>query len=525
MSQEQGTSGLDPVRDIVRRRKWLGLAVFTVVAAGAIAGVQSLPDVYRSTATVLVERDRVSEAFVRSSVTAELETRLSTISQELLSRSRLEALIVQFGLYSDMRAHATMEAVVERMRRDIRLDPKSVEQTSGRPATIAFRVSYRGRDPRVVADVTNTLASLSVDENARMRERQAAGTAQLLEREVDEMKKRLAEEERHLREFRIRYSGQLPEQLSINLTTIDRLNGQLQLIRNGLTRALERRTSLAKQLADAEGAAAPSGHGGPDAGAARLLKLRQELRELRTRFTDRYPDVMRVKAEIAELERDVTAPAESAAGSERPAVIDPTVRRLRMALEDADREIDAARIESDQLAKQIAGYQERAERAAPIEQEFQVLSRDYGATKERYFALIKRYEDAVLAETMEQRQPREQFRILDPAVASDDPVAPNRPRLMVIVLVVSLLAAAAAMIGAEQIGTPFHSLDSLRAVTGVPILASIPIIVTAVDRRRAARRFWLTTASVAVLALIVVKLSSLVAGTELIVGILSKGTS
>src|SRR6266850_686919 len=496
-------SGLDATLDVVGRRKWLGLAVFGVLGAMAVAVATSVPDVYRSTATVLVERDRMSEAFVRSSVTAEIETRLSTISQELLSRSRLEALIVQFGLYADMRAHAPIEAAVEQMRRDIRLDPKSVEQTSGRPATIAFSISYRGRDPRVIADVTNTLASLSVDENAKMRERQATGTALLLEREVDEMKKRLAQEERQLHDFRAQHSGQLPEQLSINLATIERLNGQLQLARNSLTMALERRTSVAKQLADAEGVAAPSG-GGPDAGVARLLKLRQELRELRSHFSERYPDVIRVRTEIAELERELAAtPAAGAATAESA----------------------AARTESDQLVKQMSTYQQRAERAAPIEQEFQMLSRDYGATKERYFALIKRYEDAVLAETMEQRQPREQFRVLDPALVADSPIAPNRPRLMAIGLVLAFLTAGAAVIVAEQIGTPFHSLDSLRALTRVPILASIPIIVTAADRRRAARRFWLTAASVTALALIAVKLSSLVAGTQLIVGILTKGAS
>src|SRR2546426_451266 len=428
-------SGLDATLDVVRRRKWLGLAVFGVLGAMAVAVTVSVPNIYRAKATVLVERDRVSEAFVRSSITAELETRLSTISQELLSRSRLEALILQFGLYPDMRAHAPIEAAVEQMRRDVRLDPKSVEQTGGRPTTIAFTVSYRGRDPRVVADVTNTLASLSVDENARMRERQATG-------------------------------------------------------------------------------------------AARLLKLRQELRELRSHYSEKYPDVIRVKTEIAELERELAdAPAASVVTTERAAPTDPAVRRLRIALGDAEREIEAARAETDRLVEQMASYQQRAERAAPIEQEFQVLSRDYGATKERYFALIKRYEDALLAETMEQRQPREQFRILDPAVATDAPAAPNRFRLMTIGLVLSLLTAGAAMVLADQIGTPFHSLDSLCALTRVPILASIPIIATAADRRRAARRFWLTAASVTALALIAVKLSSLVAGTQLVVGILTKGAS
>ncbi len=517
-------SGLDAVLEVVRRRKWLGLAVFAVLTAGAIALAASVPDVYRSVATVLVERDRVSEAFVRSSVTAELETRLSTISQELLSRSRLEALIMQFGLYPDMRAEGPIEAAVERMRREIRLEPKGVEQTSGRPTTIAFTLSYRGRDPRVVADVTNTLASLSVDENIRMRERQATGTARLLEREVDEMKKRLAEEERQLREFRSRHSGELPEQLTVNLSTIERLNGQLQLSRDSLMRGLERRASMAKQLAEAEAAVAPSG--GPDAGTVRLLKLRQELRELRSTFSDAYPDIIRLKAQIADLEQELAnTPAESVVASERLAPTDPAVRRLRMALSDTDRDIDVARAESAQLVKQIAVYQQRAERAAPIEQEFQALSRDYGATKERYFALVKRYEDAALAETMEQRQTGEQFRILDPAIVSRDPVAPNRFRVLVVGVVLSLMAAGAAMVLAEHIGTPFHSLESLRALTHVPVLASIPIIVTAADRRRAVRRFWLTAASVTALAVVAVKLSSLLAGTELVIGILTKGTS
>src|SRR5213593_1540517 len=398
-------SGLDTALDVIQRRKWLGLAVFVVLAAMGGAIAVSVPDVYRAQATVLVERDRVSEAFVRSSVTAELETRLSTISQELLSRSRLETLIVQFGLYPEIRSEAPIEAAVERMRRDIRLEPKGVEQTSGRPATIAFTLSYRSRDRHVVADFTNMLASLSVDENAKMRERQATGTARLLEREVEEMKKRLAEEEQRLREFRSRHSGELPEQLTVNLSTIERLNGQLQLSRDSLMRGLERRTSIAKQLAETEAAATPSASPGPDAGTARLLKLRQELRTLRSRFTDKYPDIMRLREEIADLEHELaSAPAESVAPTERPAPTDAAVRRLRAALGEAEREIEIARSESDQLAQQIAVYQQRAERAAPIEQEFQALSRDYGATKERYFSLIKRYEDALLAETMEQGQ-------------------------------------------------------------------------------------------------------------------------
>src|SRR5438093_2344681 len=125
--------------EVWSRRKWFALVVFAVVFAGTGSLATFLPDIYRSTATVLVERHQVPETFVRSSITGELETRLQTISQEILSRARLEDLMTRFGLYLDLRKRLPMEAVVEKMRRDIRLELKGGEQQmSGRSATVAF---------------------------------------------------------------------------------------------------------------------------------------------------------------------------------------------------------------------------------------------------------------------------------------------------------------------------------------------------------------------------------------------------
>src|SRR3989475_4088491 len=169
-----------------------------------------LPDIYRSTAAVLVERHQVPETFVRSSVTGELETRLQTISQEILSRARLEDLITRFGLYQDLRDRVPVEAVVEKMRRDIRLELKGVEQQmSGRSATVAFNLSYRGRDPERVAAVTNTLASFYVEENSKLRERQASQTTRFLKDQLAEARTRLDAQEARVRDFRARHAGEL----------------------------------------------------------------------------------------------------------------------------------------------------------------------------------------------------------------------------------------------------------------------------------------------------------------------------
>src|SRR2546426_9052333 len=260
MEGRRNTSGLDILLEVWSRRKWLAILVFTGPFAVTVSLAIALPNLYRSTATLLVQRPEVSETFVKSSVTSELETRLHTISQEILSRSRLQDLIIRFDLYSEFRKRVTPEEVVDRMRRDIRMESKgrdirmeskAVEPQGERGATVAFTLSFRGRDPENVAKVTNTLASLFVEENLKLRKRQAAGTAKFLRVELDEMKKKLDKEERRLSAFKERHLGELPEQMAVNLTTLGRLNAELRLNKENQTRTLEwmEREKLAGQLA------------------------------------------------------------------------------------------------------------------------------------------------------------------------------------------------------------------------------------------------------------------------------------
>ena len=240
--------------DIWSRRQWLAVVVFALMLAGTASVATFLPDIYRSTATVLVERHQVPETFVRSSITGELETRLQTISHEMLSRARLEDLITRFGLYPEMRKRAPIEVVVERMRRDVQFELKGVEQTSGRSATVAFSLSYRGRDPATVARVTNMLASLYVDQNSKIREQQASQTTRFLRGQLEETQKRLEAQEARVRDFRARHIGELPQQMAVNLATLERLQAQLQLNSSNQLHARDQRAALIKQLADTDAA-------------------------------------------------------------------------------------------------------------------------------------------------------------------------------------------------------------------------------------------------------------------------------
>jgi len=188
--------------EIWSRKKWLALAIFALAAAAGTTLTFSLPALYRSTATVIVEQGRSLVG-----ATGELESRLQVISQEILSRSRLESLIQAEGLYPDLRRQASMEDAVNRMRSDIHTESKVQPQPSGIGSTIAFAISYRGADPETVARVANRLASFYLEQDRKIRERQTSGTVQVLKAQLDDVKQNLQEQERALGQFQDQHAA------------------------------------------------------------------------------------------------------------------------------------------------------------------------------------------------------------------------------------------------------------------------------------------------------------------------------
>jgi polysaccharide chain length determinant protein (PEP-CTERM system associated) len=503
VADEAGTdgSGLDLVLSVARRRKSLAVIAFTLPFAASVSVISFLPNIYRSTAAVLVDRQQIPETFVRSTVTSALETRLHTISQEIVSRSRLEDLINRFGLYTELRRHVPFEAVIARMRADIKVDLQSVEARGQREATVAFTISYQGSDPQSVAIIANTLASFYVEENTRTRERQATSTAEFLQVQLADTKRRLDKQEQRVSEFKRRYLGELPQQLETNIATLERLHSQLRLNADNQTRASERRRALANQLAEVESLlSTPPAAAIPvatptaiETSEGRLTQLREELARLRTQFSEKYPDVVRVAGEVAALERELTETHSRrpkaddkppVSTSTAPSALTPYLLRLKEALGEVEADVKVFRAEEERLRDGIAAYQARIENVPRREQEFRELFRDYDSTRELYQTLLKRSEEAQLAENMEQRQKGEQFRVLDPAIPNTVPAAPNRRQLLGIALIASLGLAVAAVIIAEKVDTSFHAVDNLRAFSAVPVVVSIPLIVTRIALRR-----------------------------------------
>jgi polysaccharide chain length determinant protein (PEP-CTERM system associated) len=526
-SREQTEHGFDFVLDVWQRRKWIALVVFSAVFSGIASLALSLPDIYRATTTVMVERQQVSEAFVRPTVTSELETRIQTIHKQVMSRERLSEVITRLDLYPELKGHAPIDAIVERMRRDVDFSLTGVDQSSGRAATIAFTLSYTGRDPVTVAEVANTLTRYHVEENTKSRERQAVRTTEFLRAQLSDIKRALDSQQQRVGQFKQQHNGELAEQVETNLAALDRFNNQLRLNGEYQIRAMERRERLEHDLATAATAAKAPPAPAADTPASQLAKLKDQLIELRRKYSDQYPDVVHLRQEIASFEQVVHAAGESqpapAAENSTPTEA-PAAKAGDQALREVESQLQTLKAEEVMLRQVISGYESRVENAPKRQEEFQQLTRDSDSSKEQYETLLKRYEEAQLTENLEQGQNVEQFRVLDSAIPSARPAAPNRMWLVGMGLFGALALALGAVVGAEKLDTTFHSVEDLRAFARIPAVAVIRRIPTPSEARHRRIRRTLVAASVAAaLALIVVGARHLGTGNEQIVMMTTRG--
>jgi succinoglycan biosynthesis transport protein ExoP len=494
LSHANDDSVLLRAMDILRRRKLLAFVVFMTLVASAVSFAAYLPDLYQASAVVLVER-QVSEAVAKPAAGGELENRLQVIKLDSLSRSRHTTLVDQFNLYPRLRATSSQQDVLDQTRRDIQIDPIGPEQVSGRTKTVAFRLTYTGEDRETVADVANAVAAFYVAQNDRMRSEEAVRTADFLKQQLAEAKKQVVHHEDNVRAFTARHTGELPQQTGMNLATLSRLNDQLRLNGEQQLHIMEQRERLLEGVAvETQALAATSATqtvkptGDPLELQKRLAQLKDELQQLETRSTAKHPDVIRLKDQIAAVEKEVAAKeeaekaaAESGVKPEPSKELPPTRRR---ALETLDGELTRLKKTEADVRGQIAAFEKRLEGAPELQQEYALLSRDQQAAKDQYDSLMKRYDEAQMVAQMEADKQGERFRVLETAIPPDGPKAPNRGRL----LLLGILLAAAATVGvvllAEQMDTSFHTLDELRRFTRIPVIASIPSIDAAPRVRR-----------------------------------------
>jgi succinoglycan biosynthesis transport protein ExoP len=507
---------------IARRHRALALGVFCSVLAAAVAFASELPDLFKANALVLVDRP-VAESFVRPAVAGELESRLHVIKQETLSRDRLTELIERFDLYPELRAKGAHETALDHTRNDIHIETTGPEQVSGRVKTVAFQLSYTGQSAQEAADVTNAIAAFYVAQNDKIRSDEATQTTQFLKTQLDAAKAALDRESQSIRAFNSRHSGELPQQVELNLTTLDRLNTQLRINGERQLRAIENKHRLAEDVATIDSATGARTIE-PDKAKARLDELRQNLQQMESRYTSKHPDVLRLRDEIALIERDLTQAQDvNSKDAATTTVATSALRRTRgTQIQNVDAELDKLKAEETQIRASIDNIERKMENIPERQQEFNMVSRDQQAAKDLYDSLLKKYDEAQLMESMESDRRGERFRILEAAIPPEGPAVPNRPQLILFGLFLATAAAFLAVLAAEQFDTSFHSLDELRAFTNVPVLVTIPQIAT--ERSAQVWRAVVVTGSVVItIGLTALAAAYVARGNEELVRLLVRG--
>lgn len=468
---------LGDVIAIVKRRKnwlvWPAVGVFLLSAVIAFAW----PPTYRSTSTILIEEQEIPREYVMTTVSSYAEQRLQTINQRIMSSTRLTEIINRFNLYADLREKWTMEEIIDKMRKkDIKFETISadvIDRRTGRPtaATIAFTLSYEGRNPSVVQQVANVLASLYLEENLKVREQQTEGATKFMEDERKAVEEQLAALDKQIAEFKQKNVNTLPELSQYNLQIVDRLDQDIERLNNQLKELREKEKYLMTQLASV-----PADSSNPD--KDRLRELRVKLINLESRFTDEYPDVKKTKAEIAELEKKLKAAGQNPIDS-RPD--NPAYVTLSAQLASTRSEIDSVRRQVASSQDKRNDYQRRIATSPKVEESYRLLMTQRNNLQAKYDDLTKKYMESKVASGLEKGQMGERFTLIDAARLPEKPVFPNVPAILLIGLVLGIGTGVGSAALKEFSDQSVRTAGALSGALGLPVLAVIPQIVTTED--------------------------------------------
>ena len=528
------------LKGLIRRRKKSFVLSFLSVIFMAVLIAFVLPPIYLSQSTILIEDQQIPREYVQTTITGFVEERLQVITQQIMSRSRLMEIINRFNLYQEMRDRYTTEEIIEKMRDDIHLETISAEvmdRRTGRPtaATIAFTLSYEGKNPSMVQKVSNVLASFYLEQNLKSREQRASNTTIFLQQESDALKGQIDAIENKISEFKSAHIGELPEYNALNLQAITQLNRDVDHIEMQINSLKERKILLEGQIANVD----PLSPIVTDEGKAmmhpgeRLKYLRLQLISLQSALSEKHPDMKKLKKEIHELQQQVE---ESDASIEKVKRLNaltgqlaamkgksgpkhPDVVRLSKEVEVLGKEVENIRAEKvsqdlieqkpdnpayinlktqivsveiqstglleekQQIEKEIAKYQRKIGNVPVVEKEFNKLIRDYENAKYKYNEIMAKLMEAKVAQGMEETQRGERFTIIDPGQLPEKPYKPNRLAILLIGFVLALGAGVGVSAVRENLDTSIKTAEELGQLTNVPVLSVISMMQSDEDVR------------------------------------------
>jgi polysaccharide biosynthesis transport protein len=508
VSEEQNSEGLDIPHylRVVRRRHMHFLIPLFLGWLLVWGSTWVLPVRYKSSTLILVEQPTMPKNYVEPNVSDDLQTRLQSITQQILSRTRLLLIIDKLHLYSDGRRQLTPDEKVERMRKDI--DIVLVRDSHGEQIT-AFKVNYSAHDPHVAQQVTGELTDLFINENLKVRQQQSEDTTKFIGGQLENARASLAEQEAKVREFKGQHEGELPSQEASNLQILSGLQSQLQNEQDTLNTAKQQRIYL--QTLIEQYRALHTTNRTPDGAATglsatdlELQRLRSKLADLSSRYTDHYPEVENLKEEIAKTEkrRDEELRSRGNGQSNDGTGVDPAQgsasMQLKGQLQANEAEIANREQAVEALRARVNSYQDRLNTEPTREQQLADLTRGYDQSKANYDDLLKKQNESEMATSMEHMQQGERFSMLDPPSLPLKPDFPNRLKFCGIGLGAGLVFGLMAVGLLEYLDDRLHSEKEIKTLLPMGILSEIPEVLNPAEEESNKKRMVLGWAMAAI---------------------------
>jgi succinoglycan biosynthesis transport protein ExoP len=499
--EEQNPQQFDMRRyvGVIRRRHILFLTLLFVGWGTVWSSSWFLPARYKSATLILVQEPSMPKNYVEPNVSDSLQDRLDSITQQILSRTRLLMIIDKLHLYQNGRQRLTPDGQVERMRKDIDIE---LVRDSQNQAITSFRILYSGPDPHVAQEVTSELTNLFIDENLKVREQESESTTAFIQNQLASARASLADQETRVHTFQAAHEGELPTQEASNLQILSGLQSQLQNEQDALNTAMQQSAyheSLMEQYRAMPGAprTAKDAPASDDLQAIdqQLDKLRTKLQDLSTRYTDQYPEVQQVKSEIASAEKTKEqlianqkkkAPGKEQTGSAANEEVSQSPAMLQIqGQERADQlEISNRKQAISSLKSRINDYQARLSGEPAVEQQLADLTRGYEQSQTNYNDLLKKESDSQMATSMEQMQEGERFTMLDPPSLPLKPDSPNRLKMCEAGLGVGLGLGVLVVVLLEFLDDRMHSEREIEKLLGMAVISDIPEVLNSSDVRR-----------------------------------------
>ncbi|MGA2003101.1 MAG: XrtA system polysaccharide chain length determinant [Terriglobales bacterium] len=503
------------IKGMIRRRRWQFLVPFFCGWLLVWGASWVIPSTYRSGTLILVEQPSVPEKYVVSNIDSDIQHQLDSITQQILSRTRLLRIIDNLGLYAQDRKHKSPDDLVEAMRKDI-----EIELSHGDDRKLsAFNIYYTNRDPKMAQAATSELANLFITENLEQRQERSENTTKFLQDQLDQARAKLEAQEAKLRVFKDQHLGELPTQTQSNLQILTGLQNQLQTNQDSLNRAKQQNTYLESLINQyrAVNSSSKNGETGP-AGLAEIDKdldqLKSQLADLTAHYTDKHPDVRKTREQIARLEKtrervlaDMNNPANSPTSTPvAPASLDPKsapMLELESQLKANRLEISNREAEIKDEQSKVNQYQARLSMAPVMEQQYADITRDYDQSKTDYESLLAKKNQSEMSTDLEKTQQAEHFRMLDPPDLPGKPYKPNRLMLCGAGLAVGLVLGGGFAFGSEKLSGKIYTEREIKKLVPFDVIGEIPAIESPEEQLSNRRGAWLAgAAAVAILGVI-----------------------